>query len=46
LAFPADFPTYYVKAAGQTMDIQEEIDGENCQIITFSIPVSKLWYAW
>jgi hypothetical protein len=42
LAFPADFPTYYVKAAGQTMDIQEEIDGENCQIITFSIPGSKL----
>jgi hypothetical protein len=45
-AFPADFPTYYAKAAGQTLGIQEELDGERCQIITFHTPASGLWYAW
>lgn len=45
-AFPANFPTYYTKAAGQTLGIQEELDGERCQIITFHTLASGLWYAW
>ncbi len=45
-AFPADFPTYYTKATGQTLGIQEELDGERCQIITFHTLASRLWYAW
>ena len=45
-AFPADFPTYYTKATEQTLGVQQELDGERCQLITFRIPASGLWYAW
>ncbi len=45
-AFPADFPTYYTKAVGQSLGNREELDGERCQIITFHTPASGLWYDW
>lgn len=45
-SFPADFPTYYTKATGPRLGVQEDLDGERCQIITFHTPASGLWYAW
>ena len=48
--FPHTLTTYYDGATEFTMGQTETVDGEKCQIITFSVPASPeqgaAWYAW
>lgn len=48
--FPYTLTTYYDGATEFTMGRTEMLDGEECQIITFSVPASPqqgaAWYAW
>ena len=47
---PQTLTTYYNKATEFTLGRTETIDGEVCQIITFSVPAQPgqgaAWYAW
>jgi copper transport protein len=48
--FPHTLTTYYDGATEFTLGRSETIDGEECQIITFSVPAAPqqgvAWYAW
>ncbi len=48
--FPHTLTTYYDGATEFTLGQTEKVDGEECQIITFSVPGSvgqgAAWYAW
>ncbi len=48
--FPHTLTTYYDGATEFTLGQTETVDGEECQIITFSVPGSvgqgAAWYAW
>jgi hypothetical protein len=49
-AFPHTLTTYYDGATDFTLGRTETLDGEECQVITFSVPAQPrqgaAWYAW
>ncbi len=49
-AFPHTLTTYYDGATEFTLGRTQTLDGEECQIITFSVPAGPeqgaAWYAW